>query len=332
MDVELAICILCTDFSNTVIWESWRTDDERGNVESRIGLITHPRPEKRHHVAYSVADPIETAWGSDSLMWAEIKLFDDALKRFFRTRHLLIVSGDTVPIRTKEDFLAFYLSDETSSVTLRNDVFPIDGATNVMLTRAGIRRMYNGHQFISLTRAHAAYLVSQDGLDRLSMIATAEYHTPGFTGTFNPDEVIIQTLLTNTFPMKQFHTYRFVDYISERTHAKVLTLEEFKELYEQSMQTDTIHFVLGTQEARGEEFGQLEGGGAYRELMINDPGDPRYDLGVAHDVVHQVIHQGLSSMLDWFLDFLLLVTGTYHYMSYNRHYTLHIINQMIHRQ
>jgi hypothetical protein len=243
MEVELVICILCTDFSNTVIWESWRTDDDGKDDESRIGLITHPRPEKRHHVAYSVTNPIETAWGSDSLMWAETKLLDAALKRFPMARHLMIVSGDTVPIRTKEDFLTYYLSDETSSVTLRNDVFPIGGDTNAMLTRAGIRRMYNGHQFISLTRAHAAYIVSQEGLDRLSMIATAEYHTPGFTGTFNPDEVIIQTLLANTFPMEQFHTYRFVDYISDGTHAKVLTLEEFKELYEQSMQTDTIHCI-----------------------------------------------------------------------------------------
>ena len=102
--VELVVCLLCTDFANTVIWESWRSDDENPAEEPRVGFITHPRPDNVRLVPFSVDIPVVTQWGDGSLVKAELCLLEAAMSRFPRARQFLIVSGDTVPIRTKEDF------------------------------------------------------------------------------------------------------------------------------------------------------------------------------------------------------------------------------------
>ena len=197
--VELCICILCTDFANTVIWESWRSDDENHVDERRIGFVTHPRPEHAWFVPFAVNRPLETKWGDVSLVDAEVRMLTESLQRFPAVKHLLIISGDTVPIRPKEDFLQFFIDDDnhrTSTVVLHNDVRPVNPC-DPLLTRLGLRVLYNGHQFIALSRAHAEFLTSPVGVAKLRHMERLQYDTPGYVGQFRPDEVFLQTILAN---------------------------------------------------------------------------------------------------------------------------------------
>ena len=200
--VQLVVCFLCTDFCNTIIWESWRSDDdEKSEDAAKIGFVSHPRPEYRYSIPYSVQIPAVTQWGDSSLVRAEILLLLEALERFPNARQFLIVSGDTVPIRTKD------------------------------------------HQFIALSRHHARYLVSPVGRHRLARMNSLVYESPRRTANFSPDEVYIQTILANTFPAKEFYDHRFVEIVAEGRHAKTLTIDEFKSLYADCMECETLYCI-----------------------------------------------------------------------------------------
>lgn len=253
MDVSLVICILCTDFANTTIWESWRADTDT-QVETRIGFVTHPRPVYKDHIAYAIDEPIETKWGDDSLVWAEIKMLDEARIRFPNAIQFLIVSGDSVPIRSKEDFLSFFVDDvETttnlSMMTMFTHVQPRRSSRN-LLYGLHMRRLYNGHQFMGLHRKHVDFLLSSEGLDRLAALAAVEYQAPRFTGNFSPDEVYIQTLLANIFPTQEFYNHRFVEFIRDDIHAKTIeSIQEFSDLYEECMQSGTLFCIRKVQKS-----------------------------------------------------------------------------------
>lgn len=234
--VEMVLCFLCTDFANTVIWESWRADDDADS--HHIGFVTHPRPENKWFVPYSVAEPEETRWGD--CVWAELYLLAESLVRFPNARQLLLVSGDTVPIRTKEDFVDFFLADDMSTVTLFEDVFPVRRKD---LNDIEMNKMYNGHQFMALHRKHAEYLVSSSGINDVLNLANVDYYTKGYEGTYNPDEVYLQTILGNRFPVEEFFNHRFVEVLADGTHAKTLSPEEFQSLYVESIRTDTLFCV-----------------------------------------------------------------------------------------
>lgn len=244
--VELVVCVLCTDFANTVIWESWRADDMNPDAAKRIGFITHPRPDNRWFVPYSVAAPIDTRWGDSSLVQAELVLLSEAVSRFPNARQFLVVSGDTVPIRTKEDFFEYFLNEEAKEVsvlTYSSDVCPVRSTDADELRRLGLAKLYNGHQFIALCRKHAEFLVSPEGRRSVLGLDAVRYHAPRYTGNFNPDEVYIQTVLRNTFPRAEFYNGRFVDFLPDGYHAKTLTLPEFETLYQHCLHTSTLYCI-----------------------------------------------------------------------------------------
>ena len=242
--VRLVVCILCTDFANVVIWESWRSDDEDASAEQQIGFVTHPRPGLQDHIPYAVDSPVATAWGDDSLVHAELWMLACAVRRFPEAQQFLVVSGDTVPIRTKEDFLAFYVGHDddvhVSSVVLDQDVRPLHSDS---LIEADFDRLYNGHQFMALARHHVEYLLSSPGLDEVLCMGRIPYHTPGHRHNFSPDEVFLQTVLGNRFDHAEFLQTHLVEFIAENRHAKNLTIQDFEELYERSMETDTVFCI-----------------------------------------------------------------------------------------
>ena len=241
-NVQLAVCFLCTDFCNTIIWESWRSDDDEKSEESSIGFVSHPRPENKHSVPYSVDSLEKTQWGDNSLVRAEIRLLSSALERFPKALQFLIVSGDTVPIRPKEEFMEFYIYSDpnVSSVTLEQDVRPVNRDDLKKMKEIGIDTLYNGHQFIALSRSHAEYLISPTVKTRLARMNDIAYETPRMTENFAPDEVHIHTVLANAFPVEQFYNNRFVEFVAEGRHAKNLKLGEFKDLYTHCMESDTL--------------------------------------------------------------------------------------------
>jgi hypothetical protein len=246
--VDLAVLILCTDFANTVIWESWRSDDDNQAAEQRIGFVTHPRPENGRFIPYAVEVPITTQWGDSSLVTAELVMLAEALQRFPNARQFLIVSGDTVPIRTKEEFFDYFLDDDekkqdVSIMTSSSDVSPVGTKNATALSRLGYTTMYMGHQFFALSKKHAKFLVSPVGRKAVMEIATIQYHAPGFSDNFSPDEVYLQTVLRNEYPVSEFFNHRFVEFLQEGRHAKVLTVDEFKKLYHRCLKSDTLFCI-----------------------------------------------------------------------------------------
>ena len=244
--VDLCICFLCTDFVNTIIWESWRSDDGDSRVERRIGFVTHPRPENAWYLPYSVPAPVDTRWGDVSLVQAELHLVATALHRFPNTKQLLLISGDAVPIRPREDFLAWFVDHgqhPTSTLMLATDVVPLC-PTEPLLAQLELERLYNGHQFITLARHHADYLLSGDGQARIARLLGLQYHTPRFHGNFNPDEVVLHTILANTFHRCEFEDTHFVEFLLDGLHAKTIqSLDEFATLFETSAQTQTVFCI-----------------------------------------------------------------------------------------
>ena len=245
-NVEFGVCILCTDFANNVIWESWRSDDDNNVDERRIGFVTHPRPENTRFVPFSVDQPLETKWGDNSLVEAELYMIAQALQRFPSLKHLIIVSGDTVPIRTKEDFLEFFVdnnNDSISTVVLNTDVKPIK-SKDPLMSQLKLRKLYNGHQFVSLSKEHAKYLTSTTGLLLLRQLSKLRYYTPKYRKNFNPDEVLIHTILANYFSEEEFFDHHFVEFVAEGRHAKTFhTLDDFVTVYETCIQSDTIFCI-----------------------------------------------------------------------------------------
>ena len=57
------------------------------------------------------------------------------------------------------------------------------------------------------------------------------------------DEVYIQTILGNHFPMNEFDNHRFVEFIAQGRHAKILTLPEFQHLYYASRGTCSLFCI-----------------------------------------------------------------------------------------
>ena len=94
-------------------------------------------------------------------------------------------------------------------------------------------------------------LLSGAGQARVERLLGLRYHTPRFHGNFSPEEVVLHTILANTFHTCEFEDTHFVDFVDfvdfvpdGFLHAKTLqSLDEFTTLFETSVQTQTVFCI-----------------------------------------------------------------------------------------
>ena len=238
--VKLVVCVLMTDDWNEDIWELFANHDA-------VSIVTHP---KQHIKAkYQVEKPIPTAWSDQSLVQAELYLYDTAIRRYPNVEHLLFVSGDSVPIKSAKETLAFYKTNpqshfkEYTKFGIFNSVKKTKGKMVQKYnarSRKNIFKLFVSDQFKCLARRHVDFLLSQDGMDQVRTLLNCSFSTPRRTGNFAYDEIVIASVLLNTFPINEYNDDFVVEQLADSVHAKQLTTQEFEELYKNRSKSTQI--------------------------------------------------------------------------------------------
>jgi hypothetical protein len=204
-DVDLVVCILLTDYTSWEIWSQWAAETPR------IGFVSHPRPE-HSDIPYSVDSPLQTAWGTSSLIFAELLLYQTASVRFPAAQHFMLVSGDTVPIQSAAAVLQYYTRFPSThfldfSRWASNRIKKVSGTIPPTLhpyqhrpvRRPRKIRYHLADQFKTICRSHVEYLLSASGQAEVSMLSQCTFESPRRIFNASLDEIVIPTILICQF-------------------------------------------------------------------------------------------------------------------------------------
>jgi hypothetical protein len=203
---NLALCILASgDFWTAGLWQIWLKDAK--NVKAYIHMSNVTTVEEAVYEEWCkktesvMVASVETAWGTPSLVEAEMRLFDAAAPH---SEHMWLVSEKTIPLfsaQTMQTHLkTLYLN---SSVITTFGVRENNNLAAIKCTNNTGKNVVLGSQFMILHSAH--YLKIQPTLLLANKMAADNWEWPCL-GQLAPDEFVIQTELVHTFPLDVFQT------------------------------------------------------------------------------------------------------------------------------
>ena len=216
-DVDLVVCILLTDHTSWEIWDQWAAGTPG------IGFVSHPTPGQSD-IPYSVDNPIPTQWGTSSLIFAELLLYQTATVRFPAARHFMLVSGDTVPIHSAGVVLQYYTRFPSSTHFLdfsrwtSSRIQKVSGTAPPTLhpyQRCSGRRpkkmqYHSADQFKTICRRHVDYLLSEPGHTEVTMLSECTFRSPGRIFDASLDEIVIPTILICQFGVSRINNTLFM--------------------------------------------------------------------------------------------------------------------------
>lgn len=221
-DIKMVICFLMTDYANFDIWEQWG--------KGVVGFASHPLPKLKEKTPHSIPNPIETSWSSDTLVVAEMKLYEYALERYPFAEFFMFVSGDTVPVRSYSDVIDHFNSDPRSqfpnyAATDKNSVIKKKSGTKPKF----VKQYAVSDQFKCLNRKDLLFLMEHQ--TDVHMLLKCKIMTPRRVGNFAYDEWVIPTiLLSRKGGSRLINQQQFIGLIVDDTHAKMLGVGEFEDL------------------------------------------------------------------------------------------------------
>ena len=100
-EVTLVICVLCRSGFSESLWQRWV-----GAHSDSIGILAHcSTPEQVSSQFISRKEPIPTVWAGIGLVYAEARLYTEALHKFPGAEHIAFVSETCAPVWNVEDLL-----------------------------------------------------------------------------------------------------------------------------------------------------------------------------------------------------------------------------------
>jgi hypothetical protein len=234
--VHLAVCIIMTTHANWDIWADWAAG-------TNVGFVTHPLPGSPG-VPFSVEHPIATKWGERTLVDAELLLYRTAVSRFPHLKTCLFVSGDTVPIVGANDMLLYYRNDHRSHFKEYTDM----DKTNAVKKKRGtkpkfIQKYFVSDQFKALAKADIDILLHGSGQDAVQALLRCTFYTPRRKGSYKHDEIVIPTVLYNTFEKKHFNNNHILGVTRDGSHAKSLLASEFVSLWNEEKHDSHVQII-----------------------------------------------------------------------------------------
>jgi hypothetical protein len=92
-DVQLAILVLCRTRFGQKMWEAWK-----GNSD-KVGFLVHTSGNDSDVEAkYRLPTQVPTCWGGIGVVYAEVRLYREALVIFPKATHFAFLSESCLPI------------------------------------------------------------------------------------------------------------------------------------------------------------------------------------------------------------------------------------------
>ena len=189
----LVVCFLIKgEFTTSNIWQKWLM-----TKKEKVKCVIHADDcnvnEFADHVDAICIPVIATTWGSFEIVDAEIALFDCAQRNFPSVTHFLLVSQDSVPLKSTNFMFETCSQLKDKSMINWYENYNCVNSHNLALS-VGIEYSVAAQQFLLLNKKHFVRL--KDTV--IDMIQNGKNCNDIYDGA--PDEFVIATVLFHMFP------------------------------------------------------------------------------------------------------------------------------------